>query len=217
MTKLSPTEPRSISAIDRMFATIRDYIDQATSQHVENFGFAIGASDTPLVPLARKAVQGGKRFRAICSYTGAAAALSSRDTALELLIAADDTPGIRDLAVGLECYQASALVHDDVIDDSPLRRGEASAHASLTEHHRDASLIGSGAKYGIDGAILLGNLMTAAAEDSIALTIEQTAPEIASRLLRHYAQMTGEVAQGRRIRSNLARNTGRHFIDSGGR
>lgn len=37
-----------------------------------------------------------------------------------------------DLGCSIEIYQTSALVHDDIIDDSPLRRGNPSAHTALS-------------------------------------------------------------------------------------
>ncbi|WRS29560.1 polyprenyl synthetase family protein [Actinomycetaceae bacterium MB13-C1-2] len=186
----------SFLAIEGAFATIRRSVDAAIIRDITEFNFAIGASDTPLSPLATRAVSGGKRFRAICSYVGAAAALGSADNLAELITTTFEVPGIDDLAMAVEYYQASALTHDDVIDDSPLRRGEPSAHSSLAAQHRHDQLIGSASKYGVDGAILLGNMLAAGAENSLSRLVSKISPDRASLLLQQYSRMTGEVAQG---------------------
>lgn len=196
MDPVLPPEEASSAAINDAFATIRQDIDQRIVRDVAEFNFAIGASDTPLAPLAGHAIRGGKRFRAICAYVGAAATIGSTEDAADLLTATSVVPGIADLALALEYYQASALTHDDIIDDSPLRRGEPSAHSSLSASHRQDGLIGSASKYGIDGAILLGNMLTAAAENCLSRLVSQVQPSRASHLLRQYSRMTGEVAQG---------------------
>jgi geranylgeranyl diphosphate synthase type I len=58
-------------------------------------------------------------------------------------------------AAGLEVFHAFALIHDDIIDGSPTRRGRPSAHRAFAARHRarpDADT------FGIHAAILLGDL-----------------------------------------------------------
>lgn len=220
---------------------IREQVDATVAATTERFAYAVGANDTPLLPLALQAVRGGKRFRAICAWVGAAAALgtdgadegnkgagaplttatqgtgatgegtealltpttSGADAmdegnadASALLTTATALPGLLDLATALECYQSSALVHDDVIDRSPTRRGEPASHAWLSRSHSESGGPGNASEYGQSGAILLGNLLVAAAEDSLARLAGVTQGATTQRLISHYAQMTGEVAQG---------------------
>ncbi|MCI1219381.1 MAG: polyprenyl synthetase family protein [Bifidobacterium sp.] len=59
-----------------------------------------------------------------------------------------------DVACALEIYQTSALIHDDIIDDSDLRRGAPSAHKALE--------IGNNERLGHGLAIMLGNLLATA-------------------------------------------------------
>ena len=58
----------------------------------------------------------------------------------------------------IEVFQTGALVHDDIIDDSDLRRGKPSAHRALaTDTHSDA--IGHGL------GIMLGDMLATASVD----------------------------------------------------
>jgi geranylgeranyl diphosphate synthase type I len=50
------------------------------------------------------------------------------------------------------------LLHDDVMDDSDVRRGMPSAHRRLAEAHRERGLTGDPARFGEAGAILAGDL-----------------------------------------------------------
>ncbi len=65
---------------------------------------------------------------------------------------------VLDLACAIEVFQTGALVHDDIIDDSDLRRGKPSAHRALaTDTHSDA--IGHGL------GIMLGDMLATASVD----------------------------------------------------
>ena len=65
---------------------------------------------------------------------------------------------VLDLACAIEVFQTAALVHDDIIDDSDLRRGKPSAHRALaTDTHSDA--IGHGL------GIMLGDMLATASVD----------------------------------------------------
>ncbi|WP_446663943.1 polyprenyl synthetase family protein [Flexivirga sp. B27] len=89
---------------------------------------------------------GGKRLRAGFFYWGYRAA-GGRDSD-ELVRAASS----------LEVFQAAALLHDDVMDDSDVRRGMPSAHRRLAETHRERGLTGDRDRFGESGAILAGDL-----------------------------------------------------------
>ncbi|KAB7791196.1 polyprenyl synthetase family protein [Bifidobacterium leontopitheci] len=73
-----------------------------------------------------------------------------------------DTPGYResvlDLACAIELFQTAALVHDDIIDESDLRRGKPSAHKALASAAHNAT-IGKGL------GIMLGDLLATASVD----------------------------------------------------
>ena len=73
----------------------------------------------PVGAQLRAAVADGKRLRGMFCYWGwRAAGQGESDAAVRA-------------AASMELVHAAALVHDDLIDDSPLRRGMPSAHVSL--------------------------------------------------------------------------------------
>ncbi|MBD3782933.1 MAG: polyprenyl synthetase family protein [Micrococcales bacterium] len=91
-------------------------------------------------------LRGGKRLRAAFLYWGARAAGLP-----------DSDPLVR-LASAMELFQAAALIHDDVMDDSDTRRGRPAAHRALATRHVDRGWSGDDARFGLAGAVLAGNL-----------------------------------------------------------
>ena len=73
---------------------------------------------------AIEAGRGGKRLRALL--------LCDVWQALDSEQNPDREQAVMDLACALEVYQTSALVHDDIIDGSPRRRGRPAAHLALS-------------------------------------------------------------------------------------
>ncbi|MFJ6568731.1 polyprenyl synthetase family protein [Streptomyces sp. NPDC091292] len=69
----------------------------------------------------------------------------------------DEGPVLR-VAVSLEMFHASALVHDDVMDRSATRRGRPSAHEALTARHVGRP---DAARLGACAAVLVGDLALA--------------------------------------------------------
>jgi geranylgeranyl diphosphate synthase type I len=58
----------------------------------------------------------------------------------------------------LEFVQASALIHDDLMDRSDIRRGEPSVHRLFEARHARAGWHGEAAGFGDASAVLLGDL-----------------------------------------------------------
>jgi len=106
-----------------------------------------GSHAAALVDAAAASVSGGKRLRAAFCQQGWRAA------------GGGDDPGILTAAAALEWLQASALVHDDLIDGSDTRRGRPSMHRRFAAEHRAAGWRGDPRAYGDGVAILLGDLM----------------------------------------------------------
>jgi len=76
------------------------------------------------------------------------------------------TPIVR-AAAALDLLHASALVHDDLMDDSATRRGRPSAHVAYADRHRELGFSGDGTRFGAGAAILLGDLAQAWADEML--------------------------------------------------
>jgi geranylgeranyl diphosphate synthase type I len=109
----------------------------------------VGEDLAPLFDTARSYVEGGKRLRPAFAYWGWRAAGGSR--------AKTDT--IHTAAAAIELVHASALVHDDVMDDSDTRRGRPAAHQQLARVRPAYAATRQTTQFGQMAAILLGDML----------------------------------------------------------
>jgi geranylgeranyl diphosphate synthase, type I len=102
---------------------------------------------------------GGKRIRPTFAWWGWRGAGGSVDApeALSVLRAVS----------ALELVQACALVHDDLMDASALRRGRPTVHVAFARKHAEAGWHGRPARFGAAAAILLGDLAMVWADDML--------------------------------------------------
>lgn len=140
-------------------------------------------------PLILTSPRGGKRLRALAAGVGALSA--GRGNAASISAVFDQE--LLALGAALEFYQSAALIHDDVVDRSPQRRGLPSFHVALTQIHDQEAWQGDSAHFGTSGAILAGDLLLAAADSALA---QSATKETYSALYRRFSQMTTEVAYG---------------------
>ncbi|MFJ9542194.1 polyprenyl synthetase family protein [Streptomyces sp. NPDC101225] len=84
------------------------------------------------------------------------------------------------IAAALELIQTCALVHDDVMDAAPVRRGRPSLHADVADQYADRVGTSRGARLGQAAAILAGDLALVWADDVVAGTDlpSATAPRV---------------------------------------
>jgi geranylgeranyl diphosphate synthase type I len=106
----------------------------------------VGPDASELLDAVARLLTGGKRLRAAFLYWGYRAA------------GQPDSDAVVTAATAMEFFQAAALIHDDVMDDSDTRRGMPSAHRSLAARHEREAWAGDAGRFGVAGAILAGNL-----------------------------------------------------------
>ncbi len=128
-------------------------------------------------------LRGGKRLRTAFTWCGWRAAGGTGDADAVLHIAA-----------ALELVQACALVHDDVMDGSTLRRGAPALHVDLARRHWAAHMRGSAEQFGTSAAVLAGDLALAWADDL--LTETALASPYGTRVYRQWRAMREEMVAG---------------------
>ena len=132
----------------------RDAVSAEISTFLREQSSVLDSMGPELVPVHLMASQmlcGGKRIRpAFCIWGYVAAAGIPTDEELKPLLAA---------AGSLDVLHVSALVHDDLMDSSDLRRGRPAAHRQFEALHANAGWLGDSAAFGRSGAILLGDLL----------------------------------------------------------
>jgi geranylgeranyl diphosphate synthase type I len=102
----------------------------------------------PLFEILRDVSSGGKGLRSAFCYWGWRASGGRPE----------DEHAVVRAAASLEMLHAFALIHDDIMDESLLRRGRPTAHRRLTELHARHGWRGSADWFGITAGILLGDL-----------------------------------------------------------
>ncbi len=101
----------------------------------------------PLAALNDFVLAGGKRLRpAFCHWAWVGAG------------ADPDEPAVVDAGAALELLHTFALLHDDVMDGSHLRRGRATVHLEFSRRHAAAGWRGEARRFGEGVAILVGDL-----------------------------------------------------------
>lgn len=126
-------------------------------------------------------VTGGKCLRSTFMYLGWLSGATDSDEALYA-------------AASLELLHAFALLQDDVMDDSPSRRGRPAAHIQFSDWHRKRRLSGSARRFGDSAAILLGDLCLVWAEQMLRESgVEHRRLQLA---LPRYDAMRTELALG---------------------
>jgi geranylgeranyl diphosphate synthase, type I len=118
----------------------------ATIAHQGEVLAEVGPDTQDLLEAVSRLLTGGKRLRAAFLFWGYRAA------------GQPDSDALVRVATAMEFFQAAALIHDDVMDDSDTRRGMPAAHRSLAARHEREAWAGDAGRFGVAGAILAGNL-----------------------------------------------------------
>jgi geranylgeranyl diphosphate synthase, type I len=118
---------------------VDDFVARRCAPELTAAGIGI-ASD-----VLRDFIEGGKCVRSMFMYLG-------------WLCGADDDAAALRAAASLELLHAFALLQDDVMDGSALRRGRPAGHVAFARWHGEAGLSGSPDRFGESAAVLLGDL-----------------------------------------------------------
>jgi geranylgeranyl diphosphate synthase, type I len=128
-------------------------IDEVLSAEVHRWTAVDPDLAAPLRTLSAMVLDGGKRLRPTFCYWGFVASGGQ-----------PDDPAVIEAGAAFELLQAFALLHDDIMDGSALRRGERTAHLTFAEHHGRQQWRGESRRFGEGVAILIGDLAHAYAD-----------------------------------------------------
>ncbi|GAA1816672.1 polyprenyl synthetase family protein [Nesterenkonia flava] len=158
---------------------------------------SISPEGAPLADSLLALTSGGKKLRPVLAWIGWRAAVSARSGGGPEL-PASEASAAELLGVALELFQAAALVHDDVIDRSDVRRGQPSTHKRFEALHREHAYSGDAPHFGTTGAVLSGDLALGWAGQAFAEAQQQSsgAPETLDAARRVFQQMHTEVITG---------------------
>jgi geranylgeranyl diphosphate synthase type I len=144
----------------------RAAVDAVLAEHVNQLREVLhlaGPDAGPLADAVEQMLSGGKRLRASFLYWSWRA--HGGDPA------GPDVRTVARVGAALELFQAAALFHDDVMDDSDTRRGMPAAHRVFAGRHLANGLAGDPRRFGESVAILLGDLALVASEQELSAAL----------------------------------------------
>ena len=166
---------RSVDVRDDVRALLSDFVATECLPQLDGTGVEV-ASD-----VLSDFLDGGKYVRSTFMYLG------------WLCGAEEDEAALR-ASASLELLHAFALLQDDVMDESALRRGRPAAHVALSAWHRGRGLTDSSDRFGESAATILGDLCLVWAEKM--LRTSGVGAEALARVWPRYDDMRVELAVG---------------------
>ncbi len=146
---MPPTAARTAAfpdALDPVADRVETRIDTLLATEQKRWMEVDAALGDPLDALRDFVAAGGKRLRpafCACAFVGAGGSI--------------DDQIVVDTAAALELVHTFALVHDDIMDGSEIRRGRDAVHRQFARQHEDASWRGPSRRFGDGMAILVGD------------------------------------------------------------
>lgn len=132
---------------------LKERVEKALAQFLVDQRSVLTSIDPALALVAdtieRFVLRGGKRLRPAFAYWGYRGA------------GGEDSDEVVAAVAALELIQASALIHDDVMDASDTRRGEPSVHRRFELTHTASGWTGDAKAFGTSAALLLGDFCLA--------------------------------------------------------
>ncbi|MFC5940844.1 polyprenyl synthetase family protein [Micromonospora harpali] len=198
------THAAPVSPVDR--AGLRQRVDKALAGFLAGQRTWLTAVDEALVPVAEAieafVLGGGKRLRPAFAYWGFRGA------------GGGDADQVVTALAALEFVQASALIHDDLMDRSDTRRGEPAVHRRFAARHRGAGWGGDADGFGDAAAILLGDLCLVWSDEL--LHSAGLDPRIVARARPVFDEMRTEVTVGQYL-DVLTQATGDTSVERAGK
>jgi len=146
---MAPTAARTAAfpeALDPVTDRVEARIDTLLATEHKRWVEVDAALGDPLDALRDFVAAGGKRLRpafCACAFVGAGGTL--------------DNEVVVDVAAALELVHTFALVHDDIMDGSELRRGRDAVHRQFARQHEAGLWRGPARRFGDGMAILVGD------------------------------------------------------------
>jgi len=191
----TPPAPRaSVQTLDQTTAPtpsaagtrgLRDRVELVLTEFLERQAGVletVSPDCSPMLDAIATLLSGGKRLRPAFCYWGYLGAGGL------------DEDDIVHAAAALELFQAAALMHDDVMDDSDTRRGQPATHRRFEALHAQAGWAGSGSRFGLAGAVLAGDLCLSWSDELFALA--GFAPDAVQRGRRVFNTMRTQLMGG---------------------
>jgi geranylgeranyl diphosphate synthase type I len=163
---MAPTAARTAAfpeALDPVADRVETRIETLLTNEQKRWSEVDTALGDPLEALRHFVAAGGKRLRpafCACGFVGAGGTV--------------DDPAVINAAAALELVHTFALVHDDIMDGSEIRRGRDAVHRQFARRHEDESWRGPARRFGDGMAILIGDFALVYAD-----MLLRGAPEIA--------------------------------------
>ncbi|WP_129338556.1 polyprenyl synthetase family protein [Cellulomonas endophytica] len=149
MTPTAPGDPDDVRA----------HVERHVRGHLARLRTVLaeaGPDTEPLAEAMESMLAGGKRLRAAFCWWSWRAHGGVPGT--------PEAEAVLRVGAALELFQAAALFHDDVMDESDTRRGRPAAHRAFARRHDAEGLVGRPEQFGLSAAVLLGDLALVASE-----------------------------------------------------
>jgi len=194
----------STSPVDR--AGLRSRVDKALAAFLSARRSQLLAIDPALTEICDTVetfvLGGGKRLRPAFAYWGYRGAGGVDNDQVVAAVSA------------LELVQASALIHDDLMDRSDTRRGEPAVHRRFAGRHISAGWRGDPGTFGDSAAVLVGDLVLVWSDELLHESGVELADLARGRLV--FDEMRTEVTVGQYL-DVLTQATGDTSVERAGK
>lgn len=134
-------------ALTTIAARVNERVGRALDEDASRWTAIDADLEAPLASLRGLVLSGGKRLRPAFCYWAFVGAGGD-----------PDDERVVDAGAALELLHTFALIHDDVMDDSPRRHGVETVHVDYAARHRAGAWRGAADRFGTAVAILVGDL-----------------------------------------------------------